>query len=90
MTATKDARLNLRLNGDDDLLVRAAAKSLGETVSQFMTNSAVERAHNVLADQRQFELADEQWDDFVALLDAPAAPDPKLIDLFSRPSRIEG
>ena len=88
MSTTNDTVLNLRLNSDDDLVVRTAAKSLGQTVSQFMIQSAVERAQNVLAGQRHFDLADEEWDDFVALLDAAAAPDSKLVDLFSRPSRI--
>jgi hypothetical protein len=43
------------------------------------------RAHEVLADQCSFALGDATWDEFVALLDAPASPDRRLVELFSRP-----
>lgn len=89
MPATKDARLNLRLNQDDDELIRQAAHTLGQTVSDFLTDSAIDRAHEVLANQRHFVLDEETWDEFVALVDQPARPDPRLVELFARPQRIE-
>lgn len=85
---TKDARLNLRLRAADDELIRRAAAQTGQTVSGFLTASAIERAHEVLADQHSFTLDDPTWDAFVALLDAPVRPDPRLVELFSRPQRI--
>jgi uncharacterized protein (DUF1778 family) len=85
---TKDARLNLRLRATDDELIRHAAEQTGQSVSEFLTTSAVERAHEVLADQRTFVLDAETWDQFVALLDQPVRPDPRLVELFARPSRI--
>jgi uncharacterized protein (DUF1778 family) len=63
---TKDARLNLRL--------RHAADQTGQSVTEFLTTSAIERAHEVLADQRRFVLDEATWDEFVALLDAPVHP----------------
>ncbi len=89
MPATKDARVNLRLRADDDELIRRAAQTTGQTVTEFLTSSAVERAHDVLADQRTFVLDDPTWDEFVALLDEPVRPDPRLAALFARPQRIE-
>lgn len=85
---TKNARLNLRLRATDDELIRHAAEQTGQSVSEFLTTSAVERAHEVLADQRTFVLDAETWDEFVALLDQPVRPDPRLVELFARPSRI--
>jgi uncharacterized protein (DUF1778 family) len=85
---TKDSRLNLRLRAADDELIRHAAAQTGQTVSDFLTASAIERAHDVLADQRSFELDQSTWDQFVALLDAPARPNPRLVELFARPQRI--
>lgn len=85
---TKAARLNLRLRAADDELIRLAAVQTGQSVSDFLTSSAVERAHEVLADQRAFALDDATWDQFVALLDEPVRPDPRLVELFSRPQRI--
>ncbi len=54
----------------------------------FLTRSAVERAHEVLAEQRDFTLDDATKDQFVAVLDEPVRPDPRLVELFSRPQRI--
>jgi uncharacterized protein (DUF1778 family) len=86
--ATKEARLNLRLSGDDDELIRLAAEHTGQSVTQFLTSSAIDRAHEVLADQRTFVLDGATWDTFVALLDEPPRPDPRLVELFARPKRI--
>lgn len=36
-----------------------------------------------------FVLNDEQWDEFMALLDKPAEPDPRLVELFNRPSPFD-
>jgi uncharacterized protein (DUF1778 family) len=85
---TKDARLNLRLRAADDELIRHAAAHAGQTVSEFLTTSALERAHEVLADQRTFELDEATWDTFIEVLDQPPRPDPRLVELFSRPLRI--
>lgn len=74
---------------DDDELIRRAAQTTGQTVTEFLTSSAVERAHDVLADQRTFVLDEPTWDEFVALLDEPVRPDPRLAVLFARPHRIE-
>jgi uncharacterized protein (DUF1778 family) len=86
---TKDSRLNLRLRAADDELIRHAAEQTGQSVSEFLTTSAVERAHEVLADQRDFVLDEAAWDEFTKLLDEPPVPDPRLVELFARPQRIQ-
>jgi uncharacterized protein (DUF1778 family) len=90
LMATKEARLNLRLREGDDELIRLAAERTGQSVTQFLTSSAVDRAHEVLADQRTFVLDEATWDAFVALLADPPRPDPRLVELFARPKRITG
>ncbi len=88
MATTKENRLNLRLRAVDDELIRRAAEAVGQTVSEFLTASALDRAHDVLADQRSFVLDDGTWAKFVAALDRPARPDLRLVELFARPQRI--
>ena len=88
MPTTKDARLNLRLKPADDELIRQAAKSVGQSVTEFLSESALDRAHEILADQRNFVLDEATWDALVAVLDQPARPDPRLIELLARPQRI--
>jgi len=89
MATTKENRLNLRLRAGDDELIRRAADTVGQTVSEFLTAAALERAHDVLADQRHFTLDSETWDKFVAALDTPVRVDPRLVELFARPRRID-
>lgn len=88
MTATKEARLNLRIKPADGELIRLAAKTIGQSVTEFLNTSAVNRAHEILADQRHFVLDEDTWDAFVAILDRPPRVDPRLVELFSRPQRI--
>ncbi|MBI2703974.1 MAG: DUF1778 domain-containing protein [Actinobacteria bacterium] len=85
---TKDARLNLRLRAADDELIRHAAAEVGQSVSDFLTTSAIERAHEVLSDQRRFVLDERTWKAFTELLDEPTRPDPRLVELFARPQRV--
>ena len=69
MPAAKQARRNLRLRAADDALIRRAAEATGQTVTEFLTSSALERAHETLADQRTCELDEATWTQFVKLLD---------------------
>ena len=85
---TKDSRLNLRLRAADDEVIRHAAAQTGQSVSEFLTAAALDRAHQVLADQHDFVVTRATWDEFTRLLDEPARPDPRLMELFARPQRI--
>ncbi|MCB1003165.1 MAG: DUF1778 domain-containing protein [Acidimicrobiales bacterium] len=80
--------MNLRLRAADDELIRRAAAQSGQSVSEFLTSSAIDRAHELLADQRDFVLDEDTWDEFTRVLDEPARPDPRLVELFARPRRI--
>jgi uncharacterized protein (DUF1778 family) len=87
--AMKSARINVRLKEADSQLIRRAAEAAGQSVTEFISSTALERAHEVLADQHEFVLDADRWDAFVAALDRPARPDPRLVELFSRPSRLD-
>ncbi|MDD5494099.1 MAG: DUF1778 domain-containing protein [Dehalococcoidia bacterium] len=60
-----------------------------KTVSEFLLDSALTKAAEVMADRRLFLLNDEQWDAFMAALDAPPQPMPRLERLFKEPSALE-
>jgi uncharacterized protein (DUF1778 family) len=89
MPATKDERLNLRISVRDDALIRDAADALGTSVSEYVTASAVQRAHQVLADQRHFTLDQTDWDRFLEVLDRPIQVNERLASYLKRPSLIE-
>jgi uncharacterized protein (DUF1778 family) len=84
MSATKTARVNLRVAPADDLLLRQAAELVGETLSEFLIESGRERAERLVADRTRFILDDAAWRAFNAALDRPAESKPELRELFAR------
>jgi uncharacterized protein (DUF1778 family) len=51
-------------------------------MTDFILESATDRAADVLMDQRLFLLNDQSWAKFVAALEAPAEPVAALVELF--------
>ncbi len=76
--------INLRIGSGTRQLIDDAAAVLGKTRTEFMIDSARRQAIDVLLDQRLFALDAERYDAFVAALDAPPAPGPKLRALLRR------
>lgn len=86
--ARKSQRINLRTTERQEALLRRAAQATDHTLTDFIMDSAVENAHRVLADLRWFTTTDEQFDEFVRLLDAPLPSTEKFDRLFARRSRF--
>lgn len=85
VTQAKTHRVHLRVAADDDELLRSAAASAQQTLSEFLIDSGRERAERLLGDRTRFVLSDAEWDSFVAALDQPARETPALVELFRRP-----
>ena len=74
-TKAKVERIDIRTTSQvKQTLQEAAAAASHKTVSEFLIDSALTQAAEVLADRRLFLLNDEQWDAFMAALDAPSEP----------------
>jgi uncharacterized protein (DUF1778 family) len=83
VSARRDVTINLRApNNLRDLIDRAAAV-LGQSRSEFMLDTARQRAENVLLDRQLFTLDDEQYRAFTELLDNPPKPNAELRRLFA-------
>lgn len=74
----KTTRLNVRTSPEQDALIRQAADATHTSVSEFMLESATTRAVHVLADRRWFQLENDAFEEFRALLDRPAVFKPRL------------
>lgn len=86
---TRDRRWNLRVEGSEDALVRAASDWAETSYSSFVREAAVSEARRVLADRTRFALAPSEWEQFTQLLDRPPRVPAGLRDLFSKPSVFE-
>lgn len=85
MPQAKDRRLNLRVATEDEDLFREAAEIEHESLTQFIVESARERAERLLADRTRFVLDEQQWEAFTTALERPAETVPAVVELFERP-----
>jgi uncharacterized protein (DUF1778 family) len=83
-TTTRTDRVNLRVAPQDNVLFRRAAALLHESLSEFLVESARERAERLLADRTRFELETPAWEEFAAALDRPAEAKPAVVELVRR------
>ncbi len=83
-TERKEKRLDLRATARQVELLQRAAEAAGRSVTDFVVSAAVDRAEDVLTDQRLFVIDAESWNRFNAAIESPAGPVPQLVELFGR------
>lgn len=81
----KETRLSIRASVPEKTLLLQAARLQRTNISQFVLQTALDAAQEVLADQTEFRLSPVQWTMFCERLDAPAKVIPALRDLFKEP-----
>ena len=92
MTAARMNRtekLDLRLTPSAKQALRMAAEASHKTVSDFVMESALSRADEVLADRRIISLSAEGWQAFQEALDAPRRQLPRLGRLASTKTLLD-
>jgi uncharacterized protein (DUF1778 family) len=87
--ALKSRRINFRISAAQAELLHRGAQHTGQTVTEFIVESACTVAEIELAEQNEFRLPPEQWRAFLAALDKPAESIPALRSLLTEPSVIE-
>ena len=88
-TESRSERIDIRTTPSVKRVLQDAAATSSKTVSEFLLDSALSKAAEVMADRRLFLLDDEQWAAFMAALDAPPQPMPRLERLLKEPSALE-
>ena len=81
----KSERIDIRTTPTVKRALQEAALAKNKTVTEFMLDVALTEAAELLAEQRLFLLDDNQWAAFVAALDAPSKPRPRLEALLREP-----
>lgn len=84
VSADKSPPLNIRIKGPQRALIERAAKQADKSISDFVRDAALQEAENTLLDTTRIELDPAAWEQFIAVLDAPPAENPRLRDLMSR------
>lgn len=82
----REDRLEIRLPAAAKTFLERAALSQNKSLSAFILDTALTAAAEALAERREFKLSAKQYDAFVAELDAPSKPKPRLAKLLRTPS----
>ena len=85
----RSEKLDLRLTPGAKQTLQRAAAAAQRSVTDFVLESALASAAETLADRQSFQLDPEQWEVFVAALDAPPEVHPRLARLLQEPSVVE-
>lgn len=78
MSALKKQRIDLRLSDEDKSLIEEAAAMTNQTITQFMVNSASERAAEVIEQHRRLILNEASWNQVMDAISNPPSPDNRL------------
>lgn len=88
-TTSRSEKLDLRLTPLAKQKLKSAAAAAKRSVSDFVLESALARADETLADRQQFGLDCDQWEAFMAALDAPPRHHARMERLLTEPSIFE-
>ncbi|MCU0895947.1 MAG: DUF1778 domain-containing protein [Burkholderiales bacterium] len=85
----REERLELRVSKSSKQLLARAAAVRQQTISAFVLENGIAAAAETLAARQAFALSAKDYDAFVAALDAPTKPKPRLDALLGTPSALE-
>jgi uncharacterized protein (DUF1778 family) len=86
---TKRETLNLRIKPELRGLIDRAAELLGKNRTDFVLDAARHAAENTLLDRTVFTVSPKAYAEFVARLDAPPRPNPRLRQSLQAPAPWE-
>jgi uncharacterized protein (DUF1778 family) len=83
--ALRTEKLDLRVSRETKRTLELAASISNRSLTAFVLESALARADETLADRRAFVLSKPKWTAFLAALDAPTRPLPRMQRLLTEP-----
>jgi len=85
----RSEKLDIRITPEAKQILQQAAKQRHTTISQFVLESALDSASAVLAERSRLTLSAEQWEAFMAALDAPPRRHPRMERLLNEPTILD-
>lgn len=86
---SKNSRFNLRVSAAQEQIIRRAAAATDRSVTDFVLESAAERAEAVLAGRRWFILSEDEFSRFEELIEAPFEPSEALRTFLAIPPVVD-
>jgi uncharacterized protein (DUF1778 family) len=84
VTEARSQRVDLRMTPSAKRTLQRAAAVTNKTLTEFLLDSSLNAAFDMLADRRVFQLDEKRWDAFMAALAAPPKNNPRLRKLLAR------
>ncbi len=85
----KEHPISMRLPEADIAIIDRAAGLRGRSRTDFVREAAVRAAEIVLMESRLVRMSADGFTEFMAILAAPAAPVPEMVELAKRPAPWE-
>jgi uncharacterized protein (DUF1778 family) len=85
----KSEKIDIRITPDAKHILQEAARERHTTISQFVINTALSAASEVLAERSRIGLNAEQWTALMAALDAPPRRHPRMERLLNEPTILD-
>ena len=82
-------KLDIRISPEAKRVLQEAARDRHTTISQFVIDSALAAAQEVLTERTRIGLSSEQWTAFMAALDAPPARHSRMERLLREPTVLD-
>jgi uncharacterized protein (DUF1778 family) len=89
VATSRSERLDIRVSSGAKRLLQKAADLRHKSVSEFVLDSALGAAEEALIEERRIGLNAEQWETFMAALDAPVRDAPHMAALLRSESPFE-
>jgi len=88
-SSQRSDKLDIRISPEAKRILLEAARERHTTVSQFVIESALVTANEVLAERTRIGLDSDQWTAFMKALDAPPRTHERMKRLLKEPSVLD-
>lgn len=88
-STARSESLDIRISAEAKRILQEAARERHTSVSQFVLDTALTAASELLAARTQIGLKSEQWEQFMAALDAPPRSHPRMKRLLTEPTILD-
>jgi uncharacterized protein (DUF1778 family) len=85
----RSEKIDIRITPDAKTILQEAARERHTTISQFVLDTALSAASEVLAERNRIGLNAAQWTLFMQALDAPPRRHPRMERLLNEPTILD-